>query len=36
MILLPATVFLAALSYDLQNVPRDVMHRRLASGPDKP
>jgi len=27
---------LAALSYDLQNVPRDVMHKRLAPGPDKP
>lgn len=29
-------LLLAALSYDLQNVPRDVMHKRLAPGPDKP
>jgi glycosyltransferase involved in cell wall biosynthesis len=27
---------LSALSYDLQNIPRDVMHKRLAPGPDKP
>lgn len=29
-------MLLAALSYDLQNVPRDVMHKRLAPDPDKP
>lgn len=27
---------LAALTYDLQNVPRDVLHRRLASSAEKP
>ena len=27
---------LAALSYDLQNIPREVMHKRLAPEPDKP
>jgi glycosyltransferase involved in cell wall biosynthesis len=35
-VLVGIQLVLAALSYDLQNVPRDVMHRRLASGPDKP
>jgi len=27
---------LAALNYDLQNVPRDVLYKRLARSPDKP
>lgn len=29
-------MILAALSYDLQNVPRDVLHERLAPQPDEP
>jgi glycosyltransferase involved in cell wall biosynthesis len=35
-VLVGIQLVLAALSYDLQNVPRDVMHKRLAPGPDKP
>lgn len=28
-------LILAFLSYDLQNVPRDILHRRLEPGPSK-
>jgi len=35
-VILGFQLVLAFLSYDLQNVPREVLHRRLASGPAPP
>ena len=35
-VLVGIQLVLAALNYDLQNVPREVLHERLMTGPDKP
>jgi len=35
-VLLGFQLILAALNYDVQNVPREVLHRRLRPGSDKP
>jgi hypothetical protein len=35
-VLLGTQLLLAFLGYDLQNVPRDPVHRRLAASPARP
>ena len=35
-VILGFQLVLAALGYDLQNVPREVLHRRLTAGPEAP